>query len=233
MCGAVLMLPCAPVLCCCLCSCCRLACTLLQPCASGFVWFANKQAADALLNRSKAEPVWVRDPRTGHDLALSVKKTRRPGYSNSSSTTTSRISVGVAGMHSAGPLSSTSNSSSSYLPVLHSSSARLAAAAAGMGNSGGLDGLSMLPPNVMRLLPMQQANPALLGPAATVMLQGTSSTSTYMAHDVCEAMLDYCDSAGLNIGMPVHLQPAMAAQVGVRFLTAWSVANLMRCVLCA
>lgn len=206
-----------------------------QPCASGFVWFASKHAADLLLNRSKAEPVWLRDPRTNSDLALSVKKTRRPGFTNSCSTTTSRINVGL-NFHSNAPLSSTSNSSASYLPLmqmaglqaaaaqqqqqsqdLHSNSARLAAAAAGMaGNSGGLDAFNMLQNSgVMRLLPMN--NPALIGPAAAVMLQGGGGANGgggYMAHDVCEAMLDYCDNAGLNMGMPVHLQPAMAAQVG-------------------
>jgi len=211
---------------------CVVLCCIVQPCASGYLWFATKQAADALLNRSKVEPIWLRDPRSGHDLALTVKKTRRPGYSSSCSTTTSRISVGMGGLHQGGPLSSTSNSGSSFLPVLqhqlaglqaaaaqhsqelHSSSARLAAAAAGMG-SGNLDTLSMLQnANVMRLMPMQAGGPALLGPSAAMMLQG-NGRSTYMAHDVCEAMLDFCDSAGLNMGMPVHLQPTIAAQVRV------------------
>lgn len=170
--------------------------------------------------------MWLRDTRTGHDLALSVKKSRRPGFSNGCSTTTSRINV--MNFHSGAQLSTTSNSSS-YLPVLHpqlsgyaaahhsaelhTNSARLAVAA-GM-RSGSLDPYSMLQnSNVMRLLPLQQGNPALMGPAAAAMLQGSAQNSGYMAHDVCEAMLDYCDSAGLNMGMPVHLQPAMAAQVG-------------------
>lgn len=209
--------------------CCPSVCVLLivlQPCASGYLWYSSKHAADLLLNRSKAEPVWLRDSRTGHDLALAVKKSRRPGFNGGCSTTTSRINV--MNFHSGTALSTASNSSS-YLPVLHnhlagfaaaqhsqelhSNSARLAAAAAGM-SSGNLDPYSMLQnANVMRLLPLQQGNPALLGPAAQVMLQGNGASSGYMAHDVCEAMLDYCDSAGLNMGMPVHLQPAMAAQV--------------------
>jgi hypothetical protein len=132
--------------------------------------------------------------------------------------------------HSGAHAVSTASNSSSYLPVLHSqlagfaaaqhsqelhsTSARLAAAAAGM-TSGGLDPYSMLQnANVMRLLPLQQNTPALLGPAAAAMLQQRSGANAgYMPHDVCEAMLDYCDSAGLNMGMPVHLQPVMAAQV--------------------
>jgi hypothetical protein len=205
------------------------------------VWYATKQAADALLNRSKTEPVWLRDPRTGHDLALAVKKTRRPGMNSGNSSTTSRINVGL-GYHTGPQLSSTS-SSSSYLPFLqsqlanaqaaavaaqdiHSNSARLAAAAAGMaGNSSSLDTLSMLQnANVMQLLPMHQTIPALLGqgPHATAaLLQGSVVGSNgFMAHDVCEAMLDYVDSAGLNMGMPVHLQPAVAAQVRIGHL-AW------------
>jgi hypothetical protein len=197
----------------------------LQPCASGFLWYSSKHAADNLLNRSKAEPVWLRDTRIGHDLALSVKKSRKPGFSSGSSTTTSRINV--MNFHSGGQLSTASNSAS-YLPALHpqlsgyaaahhsaelhTSSARLAAAA-GM-RSNNLDPYSMLQnANVLRLLPLQQGNPALMGPAAAAMLQGSAHNSGYMAHDVCEAMLDYCDSTGLNMGMPVHLQPAMAAQV--------------------
>jgi hypothetical protein len=187
------------------------------------VWFSSKQAADMLLNRSKSEPMWLRDMRTGHDLALSVKKTRRPGFA--SSTTTSRVSVGL-GFHSGPPMSSTaSNTSSNYLPVLHNqlglhsqelhtNSARLAAAAAGL-NSGSLDPYAMLQnANVMRLPPMQQGSPALLGPAAAAMLQGNANgNGNYLSADVCEAMLDCCDNAGFNMGMPVHLQPAMAAQV--------------------
>ena len=138
--------------------------------------------------------------------------------------------MGLSGFHNNAGLSSASNTSSSFLPVLqcqlaglqgmqaqhsqdlHSNSARLAAAAAGLNSNGSLDPMSMLPANVMRLLPLQQPSPGLLGPAATVMLQGNGA-GNYMAHDVCEAMLDYCDSAGLSMGMPVHLQPAMAAQV--------------------
>jgi hypothetical protein len=205
----------------------------LQPCASGFLWYSSKHAADNLLNRSKSEAVWLRDPRTGHDLALSVKKSRRPGFSSGCSTTTSRINVmtsRIPGMnfHSGAQLSTASNSSS-YLPVLHPQLSGYAAAhhsaelhtnnaglavAAGM-HSGSLDPYSMLQnANVMRLLPLQHGNPSLMGPAAAAMLQGNAQNSGYMAHDVCEAMLDYCDSAGLNMGMPVHLQPAMAAQVG-------------------
>jgi hypothetical protein len=202
---------------------------ILQPCASGFLWYSSKHAADNLLNRSKAEPVWLRDARTGHDMAMSVKKSRRPGFNSGCSTTTSRVNV-MSFNSSAHPLSSASNSSSSYLPMLHSqlaglaaqhsqelhsTSQHLAAAAAGLG-SGSLDPYAMLQnANVMRLLPMQQGNPALMGPAAAVMLQGNGTGSNYTAHDVCEAMLDYGDMSGLNMGMPVHLQPAMAAQVSI------------------
>lgn len=202
---------------------------ILQPCASGFLWYSSKHAADNLLNRSKAEPVWLRDARTGHDMAMSVKKSRRPGFNSGCSTTTSRVNV-MGFNNSAHPLSSASNSSSSYLPMLHSqlagfaahhsqelhsTSQQLAAAAAGLG-SGSLDPYAMLQnANVMRLLPMQQGNPALMGPAAAVMLQGNGTGSNYTAHDVCEAMLDYGDMSGLNVGMPVHLQPATAAQVSI------------------
>lgn len=201
----------------------------LQPCASGFLWYSSRHAADNLLNRSKAEPVWLRDPRTGHDMALAVKKSRRTGFNSGCSTTTSRVNVVNfgAGNH----MSSTSNSSSSFLPVLHSqlagyaaqhsqelhsNSVHLAAAAAGLSSGSHLDPFSVLQnANVMRLLPMQQGNPALLAPAAAaVMLQGNNGAGgNYTAHDVCEAMLDYCDTTGINMGMPVHLQPAIAAQV--------------------
>ncbi|KAF6258452.1 hypothetical protein COO60DRAFT_1701321 [Scenedesmus sp. NREL 46B-D3] len=180
--------------------------------ASGHVWYATKQAADALQARVKAEPVWLRDARSGQDLALSVKRSRKPGMLGPSSSCApgrqgAMTPNGVA-------LSSGSNSSSSLLPLLHYSggfahdaNAQLAQMqAAGLGRMGSLDA-SMLAPDMMRLLPLQPMNGA--------MQPQQGMASGYMAVDVCEAMLDASyDPAAMGLGapMPVHLQPSIATQ---------------------
>jgi hypothetical protein len=177
------------------------------------VWYATKQAADALQSRVKAEPVWLRDARTNQDFALSVKRSRKPGMlgPNSSCMPGRQNAMTPNGI----AMSSSSNSSSSLLPLMHFSggfandaSAQLAQMqAAGLARMGSLDA-SMLGPDVIRLLPLQ--------PLGGVMQQQQGMPSGYMAVDVCEAMLDASyDPAGLGLGgpMPVHLQPSIASQV--------------------
>eukprot|EP00775_Hariotina_reticulata_P011976 gene11976-12119_t len=52
---------------------------------------------------------------------------------------------------------------------------------------------------------------ALVG-LPTAVLRTSDNTGGYMAVDMCEAMLDLYDTSGMGLPMPVHLQPAMAAQ---------------------
>ena len=125
-------------------------------------------------------------------------------------------------VHCSSNKSSSSNSSSSLLPLLQvpgmasgdisgqlaqlqaNSAARLAAAQ-------GMD-FSMLSPDVIRLLPMQ--TPVGNGFSGTL----SNMTGGYMPADVCEAMLDahVYDNPSMGLSMPVHLQPALAAQVRLR-----------------
>jgi hypothetical protein len=161
----------------------------------------------------KAEPVWLRDARTNQDLALSVKRARKPGMLGPSiSCMPGRQSAMTP---NAVAMSSSSNSSSSLLPLMHFSggfandaSAQLAQMqAAGLARMGSVDA-TMLGPDVMRLLPLQPMN--------TAMQPQQGMASGCMAVDVCEAMLDASyDPAGLGMGapMPVHLQPSIASQV--------------------
>uniref|UniRef100_A0A383VEA1 RRM domain-containing protein n=1 Tax=Tetradesmus obliquus TaxID=3088 RepID=A0A383VEA1_TETOB len=184
--------------------------------SSGHVWYATKQAADALQSRVKAEPVWLRHARTNQDLALAVKRARKPGMLGPSGNScmpgrnSAMTPNGVA-------MSSSSNSSSSLLPLMHFSGgyavandpgAQLAQMqAAGLARIGSMDA-SMLGPDVMRLLPLQ--------PLAGGMQPQQGLAPGYMAVDVCEAMLDASyDPAGLGLGatMPVHLQPSIASQM--------------------
>jgi hypothetical protein len=113
-------------------------------------------------------------------------------------------------------MSSSSNSSSSLLPLMHFSgafandaSAQLAQMqAAGLARMGSMDA-TMLGPDVIR----QRQQPAMNG---AMQQQQQGMPSGYMAVDVCEAMLDASyDPAGLGLGapMPVHLQPSIASQV--------------------
>jgi hypothetical protein len=177
------------------------------------VWYATKQAADALQSRVKAEPVWLRDARTNQDLALGVKRSRKPGMlgPNSSCMPGRQNAMTPNGI----AMSSSSNSSSSLPPLMHFSggyandaSAQLAQMqAAGSARMGSLDA-SMLGPDVIRLLPLQ--------PMGGMMPPQQGMATGYMAADVCEAMLDASyDPAGLGFGapMPVHLQPSIASQV--------------------
>jgi hypothetical protein len=208
---------------------------LLQASASGHVWYATKQAADALQSRVKAEPVWLRDARTNQDLALSVKRSCKPGMLGpNSSCMPGRQNVmtpnGIA------MSSSSCNSSSSLLPLMHISggfandaSAQLAQMqAAGLARMGSLDA-SMLGPDVIQLLPLQ--------PMAGMMQPQQGMASGYMAVDVCEAMLDASyDPEGLGLGapMPVHLQPSIASQVRCESVevAAELCRSACRCLLC-
>eukprot|EP00878_Enallax_costatus_P000544 GHUV01000639.1.p1 GENE.GHUV01000639.1~~GHUV01000639.1.p1 ORF type:complete len:701 (+),score=275.00 GHUV01000639.1:70-2172(+) len=185
--------------------------------ATSHVWFASKQSADALLAYVKSKPLWLRDPRTNQELALSVKKARRPGAS----------SGGAAGNRSAATpannptISSSSNSSSSLLPMYYGTgvvsdvssqlaqlqaSQRLAAAQA-------VD-MNVLNSDMIRLLPMQQQQQQQQIAAAGLSAGLPQLPSGYMTVDVCEAMLDSMyDDSSIGLSMPVHLQPAMAAQM--------------------
>lgn len=188
--------------------------SVLQLSASSHVWFATKQSADALQAYVKTKPLWLRDPRTNQELALSVKKARRPGASAGGAPTRPTITPNAV------ISSGSNNSSSSLLPLLHfngisgdmsgqlaqlQASQRLAAAQ-------GMD-ISMLNPDVIRLLPMQQQQAQQLA-AGGLSAALPQLPTGYMTVDVCEAMLDSMyDNSSMGLSMPVHLQPAMAAQV--------------------
>jgi hypothetical protein len=187
------------------------------------VWFTSKAAADGLLARSKAEPVWLHDARSQHDLALAVKKARRFTAGGGSGGTASRVNVGSGYSNTSfsnnALMSSSSNSSnsSSLLPFMHlasmqaaaaqhsqelhsSSAQRLGVLGGGGFNGGGAynDTLSMLASsNAMRLLPMSNAN-----------------NNGLLGGGLRDPMLDYgCDSSGLGMGLPAHLQPSLVTQV--------------------
>lgn len=186
----------------------------LQLSATSHVWFATKQSADALVAYVKSKPLWLRDPHTNQELALSVKKSRRPGWSVG----------GAAGNRSSAPPTtnhtiSTSSNSSSSMPMYYGTgmtgdansqlaqlqaSQRLAATQ--------VVDLNMLNNDMIRLLPMQsqQQFQQVAGAGMSAALP-----SGYMAVDGCEAMMDsMCDNSTMALSMPVNLQPAMAAQVG-------------------
>lgn len=204
--------------------------------ASSHVWFATKQSADALQAYVKTKPLWLRDPCTGQELALSVKKARRPNANSAS--TANRQSVVSASNNAV--FSSSSNSSSSLLPVLQYNnmsgdvSGQLAQLQASQRlATQGLD-ISMMSPDVIRLLPMQQQQQPQV---AASDLSGTlpQLPAGYMAVDVCEAMLDTIyDSSTMGLNMPVHLQPAMAAQMATNMSmqrVQQRVANSQMCML--
>jgi hypothetical protein len=220
---------------------------MLQVTSSGYVWYATKLGADALSSRVKSEPVWIRDQRTQQELALLVKKARPPGGSSSTSSSLSASNVtSRAARPGPGCSSNTlnsSSSSSSLLPVVHFAGAPSTDVSGHLLQLQAGGALSGLGPEIINLLPMQQqaedhsgplvpvlpgmpAGVAALPSAGGLTLPGLSTatqlrrsdgTGGYMAVDMCEAMLDLYDTSGMGLPMPVHLQPAMAAQVSQEY----------------